>query len=162
MSSKLFIGFSALLATVLLGYMYADSLAFLFGHWIGSENYNHGMFVPLISLFLIWQARHRIAEAGIENSWWGLAVISAGLFLYWIGEFATLYVLEHVSLWMVIVGLVIALMGVRTSLGEARAWGRVTSAGWGRCHLAIARSRGDWPQYSRAFLVRWLQPCLLL
>jgi exosortase D (VPLPA-CTERM-specific) len=113
MTSKLFISFSALLATVLLGYMYADSLAFLFRHWMGSEDYSHGIFVPLISLFLIWQARHRIAEAGIENSWWGLAVISAGLFLYWIGEFATLYVLQHVSLWMVIVGLVIALMGVR-------------------------------------------------
>jgi exosortase D (VPLPA-CTERM-specific) len=113
MTSKLSFVFSAVLVIALLGYLYADSLAFLFGHWIGSENYNHGMFVPLISLFLIWQARHRIAEAGIENSWWGLAVISAGLFLYWIGEFATLYVLQHVSLWMVIVGLVIALMGIR-------------------------------------------------
>ena len=70
------------------------------------------MFVPLISLFLIWQARHRIAIAGIENSWWGLAVISAGLFLFWIGEFASLYVLQHGSLWLVIVGLVIALIGV--------------------------------------------------
>ncbi len=112
MSSKLFISFSAILATVLLGYLYADSLAFLFGYWIGSEDYSHGMFVPLISLFLIWQARHRIAETGAENAWWGFAVISAGLFLYWIGELATLYVLQHVSLWMVIVGLVIASIGV--------------------------------------------------
>jgi exosortase D (VPLPA-CTERM-specific) len=113
MSSKLFIGFSAILATVLLGYMYADSLAFLFGRWSGSEDYSHGMFVPLISLFLIWKARNRIAVAGAENSWWGLVVISAGLLLYWIGEFATLYVLQHVSLWMVIVGLIIASIGVR-------------------------------------------------
>ena len=113
MTSILFIGFSAILASVLLGYMYADSLAFLFGHWIGSEDYSHGMFVPLISLFLIWQARHRIAVAGIENSWWGLTVIAAGLLLYVIGELATLYVLQHVSLWMVIVGLVLALIGVR-------------------------------------------------
>ena len=112
MSSKLFLGFSALLATVLLGYLYADSLAFLFRQW-GSEDYSHGMFVPLISVFLIWQARRRIAVAGIDNSWWGLAVFSAGLVLYGIGEFATLYVLQHVSLWMVIVGLVIALIGVR-------------------------------------------------
>src|SRR5258706_849235 len=102
MSSKLLIGFSALLATALLGYLYADSLAFLIDHWIGSEDYSHGMFVPLISLFLIWQARHRIADVRIENSWCGLAVISAGLVLYWIGELATLYVLQHVSLWMVI------------------------------------------------------------
>jgi exosortase D (VPLPA-CTERM-specific) len=113
MSSKLFIGFSAILATVSLGYLYADSLAFLFGYWIGSEDYSHGMFVPLISLFLIWQARHRIAEAGTENSWWGFGVISAGLFLYWLGELAALYVLQHVSLFMVIVGLVIASIGVR-------------------------------------------------
>ena len=113
MSNKLFLGITALVATVLLGYLYADSVAFLFDHWTGSEDYSHGMFVPLISLFLIWQARHRIAAAGVENSWWGLAMISAGLFLYGIGELATLYVLQHVSLWMVIVGLVIALIGVR-------------------------------------------------
>ena len=113
MNSKLSLGFSAVLAIVLLGYLYAESLAFLLRHWMGSEDYSHGMFVPLISLFLIWQARHRITEAGIKNSWWGLAVISAGLFLYLIGEFATLYVLQHISLWLVIVGLVIALIGVR-------------------------------------------------
>lgn len=113
MASKLSLVFSAAFVIALLGYLYADSLAFLSGYWIGSEDYSHGMFVPLISLFLIWQARHRIAEARAENSWWGLAVISAGLFLYWIGELATLYVLQHVSLWMVIVGLVIASIGVR-------------------------------------------------
>ena len=112
MSRKLFLGVSALVASLLLGYLYADSLAFLFRQW-GSEDYSHGMFVPLLSLFLIWQARDRIAVAGMKNSWWGLAVILAGLFLYWIGEFATLFVLQHVSLWMVIVGLVIALMGFR-------------------------------------------------
>jgi len=113
MDSKLVIGLSVVLATVSLGYLYADSLAFLFGDWIGSEDYSHGMFVPLISLFLIWQTRHRIAAAGTGNSWWGLAVILTGLFLYWIGELATLYVLQHMSLWMVIVGLVIASIGLR-------------------------------------------------
>ncbi|HSL05681.1 MAG TPA: EpsI family protein [Nitrospiraceae bacterium] len=112
MNSKLSLAFSAALVIALLGYLYADSLAFLFRQW-GSEDYSHGIFVPLISLFLIWQARHRIDEVRAENSWWGLVVISAGLFLYWIGELATLYVLQHVSLWMVIVGLVIASIGVR-------------------------------------------------
>ena len=112
MASKLSLACSAALVIALLGYLYADSLVFLFGSWIGSEDYSHGMFVPLISLFLIWQARHCIAEAGAGNSWWGLAVIVAGLVLYWVGELATLYVLQHVSLWIVIVGLVIASIGV--------------------------------------------------
>jgi exosortase D (VPLPA-CTERM-specific) len=113
MGSKVFIGISAVIATVLLGYLYADSLAFLFGYWVGSEDYSHGIFVPLISLFLIWQARYRIATADAGNSWWGFTVIVTGLFLYWIGELATVYVLQHVSLWIVIVGLIIASIGVR-------------------------------------------------
>jgi exosortase D (VPLPA-CTERM-specific) len=113
MTSKLSLACSIALGITLLGYLYADSLVFLFGSWIGNEDYSHGMFVPLISLFLIWQARHRITEAGAGNSWWGLAVIVAGLVLYWVGELATLYVLQHVSLWIVIVGLVIASIGVR-------------------------------------------------
>ena len=113
MSRKLFIGFSAIFAAVSVGYMYSNSLVFLFGYWIGSEDYSHGIFVPLISAFLIWEARHHIKEASSGNSWWGLAVIFAGLFLYWIGELAALYVVEHVSLWLVIVGLVIASIGLR-------------------------------------------------
>jgi exosortase D (VPLPA-CTERM-specific) len=113
MSSKLLLGFSAVLATVSLGYLYYDSLVFLFNHWIGSDDYSHGMFVPLISLFLIWQSRHRIAAAGITGSWWGMAVVVAGLLLYLVGELATLYVLQHLSLWIVLVGLVIGVIGLK-------------------------------------------------
>ncbi|MEQ1656974.1 MAG: VPLPA-CTERM-specific exosortase XrtD [Nitrospira sp.] len=115
MSSKLLLGFSAVLATVSLGYLYFESLVFLFNHWIGSDDYSHGMFVPIISLFLIWQSRHRIAAAGVTGSWWGLAVVIAGLGLYLVGELATLYVLQHLSLWIVLVGLVIGAIGLKAS-----------------------------------------------
>lgn len=115
MSSKLLLGFSAVLATVSLGYLYFESLVFLFNHWIGSDDYSHGMFVPLISLFLIWQSRHRIAAAGIAGSWWGMAIVFAGLLLYLVGELATLYVLQHLSLWIVLVGLVIGAIGLKAS-----------------------------------------------
>ncbi|MDO9117861.1 MAG: EpsI family protein [Nitrospira sp.] len=115
MSSKLLLGFSGVLATVSLGYLYFESLVFLFNHWIGSDDYSHGMFVPLISLFLIWQSRHRIAAAGIAGSWWGMAIVLAGLLLYLVGELATLYVLQHFSLWIVLVGLVIGGIGLQAS-----------------------------------------------
>lgn len=115
MSSKLYLGFSAVLATVSLGYLYFESLAFLFNLWIGSDDYSHGMFVPLISLFLIWQSRHRIAAARITSSYWGMAIVLAGLLLYVIGELATLYILQHLSLWVVVVGLVIGAIGLPAS-----------------------------------------------
>lgn len=115
MSSKLLLSFSAVIATVSLGYLYFDSLVFLFNHWIGSDDYSHGMFVPLISLFLTWQSRHRIVAAGTASSWWGMAIVLPGLLLFLVGELATLYVLQHLSLWIVFVGLVIGAIGLKAS-----------------------------------------------
>ena len=60
MTSKLSLIFSAALAMALLGYLFFDSLAYLFGHWIGSEDYSHGMFVPLISQIGRASCRERV------------------------------------------------------------------------------------------------------
>lgn len=115
MISNLSLKFSVVIATVSLGYIYFESLVFLFDQWIGSAEYSHGILVPLVSLFLIWQSRHRIAAAGITGSWWGMAIVVTGLLLYLVGEFATLYVLQHLSLWIVLVGLVIGAIGLKAS-----------------------------------------------
>lgn len=113
MTGSRYLFFSAIVLTALLGYMYADSLAFLFRYWFGSEDYSHGIFVPLISAVLAWQSRHRLLQVSREKSWWGVGVITVGLLLYMVGELSTLYVVMHVSLWTVIVGLAITLLGVR-------------------------------------------------
>ena len=112
MSHRLLVSLSVFVTAALLWYLYDDSLVFLFDRWIGNEDYSHGVLVPVVSLFLVWQARHRIAAAGIESSWWGLAVVSVGLLLYGVGELATLFVVHHISLWVVIVGLVIGAIGI--------------------------------------------------
>lgn len=113
MTSNRYLIFTSVLVVALLGYMYADSLAFLFSGWFGSEDYSHGFFVPLVSGFLIWQSRQQLSQLSREKSWWGLGVITVGLLLYVVGELSTLFVVMHLSLWTVIVGLAITLLGVR-------------------------------------------------
>lgn len=115
MSRKLLLGLSVLLAIALLGYLYAESLVYLFNRWMDSDDSSHGIFVPFISLFLIWQARHRISAVGLKNTWWGLVIVSAGLLVYVVGELATLYVVQHTSLWIVLVGLLIGAIGFRAT-----------------------------------------------
>lgn len=115
MSRKLLLGLSVLVAIALLGYLYADSLVYLFNRWMDSDDSSHGILVPFISVFLTWQARHRISAVGTENSWWGLAIVSAGLLIYGVGELATLYVVQHLSLWIVLVGLVVGAIGIRAA-----------------------------------------------
>jgi len=113
MTSNRSLLFTSALVVALLGYMYADSLVFLFSRWVGTEDYSHGIFVPFISGYLIWQARLRLSHISREKSWLGLAVIALGLMLYVVGELSTLFIVLHFSLWMVIVGLAITLLGIR-------------------------------------------------
>src|ERR1044071_6715425 len=99
---------SAVPVAAVLGYLYWDSLGVLFAYWLGSEDYSHGIFVPLISGFLIWRSRHRLLQFPKEQRWWGPAGIVFGLVHYFVGELSTLFVIHHVSLWTVIVGFVVA------------------------------------------------------
>jgi exosortase D (VPLPA-CTERM-specific) len=108
-------GVLAVVMTV-LGYLYADSLQFLMQTWLEDDNYSHGPFIPLISLYLIWLRRTQLQTVERRGSWWGLPIVAVGLLVYVVGEFAAMYAVVHFSLWIVIVGLLacaIGLSGIR-------------------------------------------------
>lgn len=96
---------------VLLGLIYGEGIAYMVRLWAVDENYGHGFFVPLISLYLIWQRRGALRERGGAGSLWGVAVVLFSVGLYFVGELATLYLLVHLSLWGVVIGLVVAAVG---------------------------------------------------
>lgn len=102
--------FIGLVTVAFLGYMYADSMVFMVGQW-GRDDYSHGPLIPLISVFLAWQRRHRLAEMTPEPSWWGTLVMLPALLLFVAGDLGTLYVISHLSLWLMIVGLVLSFFG---------------------------------------------------
>lgn len=106
---------AGILAALLIGTAYADSLAYLIQQWMEDDNYSHGVFIPVIVGLLIWWRREQVAAAGIAPSWWGVATMLAGLALFVVGELATLYVILHLSLWLVLVGLIVAVIGPRAS-----------------------------------------------
>jgi exosortase D (VPLPA-CTERM-specific) len=99
-----------------LGYLYADSLRFLFESWLEDDNYSHGPFIPLISFYLAWLRWGPLQTTERRGVWWGLPIITGGLLVFVVGQFAAMHAVVHLSLWMVIVGLlasVVGLSGVR-------------------------------------------------
>ncbi len=102
-----------LLPLGILAFVYYESLIPLVKEWIGNDTYSHGFLVPLVSGFLIWQQRTELAERANGGSWWGLLIIAAGLFLYILGELATLFILIHLSLWCILIGLLVSALGMR-------------------------------------------------
>lgn len=109
-SQRLF-WWGAALPAMLLGIIYSNGIAYMVHKWYADENYGHGFFVPLISLYLIWQQRHRLREKRLQGSWWGVPILLIGVGLYFIGELATIYVVVHLSLWVVLIGLTLAAIG---------------------------------------------------
>jgi exosortase D (VPLPA-CTERM-specific) len=99
------------LAMTVLGYLYADSLRFLGEAWL-EDNNSHGPFIPLIALYMIWWRWRALEAVEHRGAWWGPGIVAAGLFVYVVGEFAAMYAVVHVSLWMVIVGLLVCAIGL--------------------------------------------------
>jgi exosortase D (VPLPA-CTERM-specific) len=115
MNAWIFWGILAVVTTV-LGYLYSNSLGFLAQSWMEDDNYSHGLFIPLISLYLIWLRWDQLHIVERRGAWWGLPIIVGGLFVYVVGEFAAMHAVVHLSLWIVIMGLLacaIGLSGVR-------------------------------------------------
>jgi exosortase D (VPLPA-CTERM-specific) len=99
-----------------LGYLYADSLRVLFEAWLEDDNYSHGPFIPLISFYLAWLRWGPLQATERRGVWWGLPIITGGLLVFVVGQFAAMHAVVHLSLWIVIVGLfacVVGLSGVR-------------------------------------------------
>lgn len=103
------------LVILLFGIAYAGSLEYLVTQWMEDDNFSHGFFVPVITAVLIWRRRERIMAAGIVSSWWGLGPAALGLASYVVGELATVYFLQHLSLWLMIIGLALAIAGPRAT-----------------------------------------------
>lgn len=79
--------------------------------WFGREEYSHGVLIPLIALFLVWQRRDELERTDFRGSWLGVVVVLLGGLLHLLGELATLYVVQQYAMLLAIYGLILALTG---------------------------------------------------
>ncbi|HYE37384.1 VPLPA-CTERM-specific exosortase XrtD [Methylocaldum sp.] len=105
------IGLACLIGLLILTFF--EEIEMLIGTWISSEEYSHGILIPFITAFLIWQKKNEIAEIPFTGSWAGVVVVVLGLALYFIGELATLYIVIQYAFLIVLCGLVLAVAGRR-------------------------------------------------
>ena len=79
--------------------------------WWNDPNFSHGFFVPLFSLFVLWQDRPRLEEISSCPSSWGLMITALGLVVLVVGVLGAELFLSRFSLLVVIAGLVIFFRG---------------------------------------------------
>jgi exosortase len=95
----------------LVGFLYGAILFHLARQWSNDANFSHGFFVPLFSLFVLWQDRAWLARQRNEPSNWGLLVILIALSVLIVGVLGAELFLSRISLLLLIAGMVIFLRG---------------------------------------------------
>lgn len=97
----------------LVAWLYAPLAIRLATRWWQDPNYTHGFFVPLFSLFLIWERREKLAAMRIQPSWSGLAILLFALMALVLGTIDPRFYLSRVSLLFFVAGMVVFLAGWR-------------------------------------------------
>lgn len=100
------------IAILLLGLVFQESLLEMGAIWMGSEEYSHGFFIPVISVYLIWVQRQNLTfTREIKSSVLGLSVLLFALLLFLLGGLAAIRTIQHYAFILALVGLFAAAFG---------------------------------------------------
>ncbi len=98
----------------LTAWLYASILTRLVLQWVGparDPNFEHGIFVPLFALFVLWQDRKRLQTIASAPSWSGLPLVLLGLCMLVLGVLGAELFFSRVSLLILLAGLIIHFRG---------------------------------------------------
>src|SRR5271165_3026204 len=99
---------------LLTAWLYASILARLFLQWVGPHsdpNFQHGIFVPLFALFVLWQDRKKLEPIEPAPSWAGLPLVVLSLLVLGLGVMGAELFFSRVSLLILLAGLIILFQG---------------------------------------------------
>jgi exosortase D (VPLPA-CTERM-specific) len=99
------------LAFALSLWLFWDGISRMWGWWIDAPEYSHGLLIPPVALFLMWQQKDRLEQAAFQGSWRGVALVVLGGALLVLGQLATVYTLIQYAYLVTLFGLALALTG---------------------------------------------------
>ncbi|TAK64463.1 MAG: VPLPA-CTERM-specific exosortase XrtD [Methylobacter sp.] len=92
-------------ALLLFGFTFKNSLEEMATVWINVEEYGHGFFIPVISIYLLWIRRRELKFVEqYKESLPGLSIVIVGLILFVLGGLATLKTIEQYAFIITVTG----------------------------------------------------------
>jgi exosortase len=100
----------AILALVSL-WLYWSTITRLVNQWSHDQNFSHGFFVPLFSIFVLWQERSRFAQLVPRPSWTGFLLLCPALFFLVAGQMGAELFIARSSILLLLGGIVVLFFG---------------------------------------------------
>jgi exosortase len=83
----------------------------LWNTWMNHSNNSHGILVPVISLYFVWDRRSELKKSDISSSNWGLLVLVFSLVCYLLALIGGIAFVSRAMIVFTLVGLVLYLFG---------------------------------------------------
>ena len=100
-------------AFAILVFVFYDGIEVMVEWWNTREEYSHGMMIPLITLFLLWQKNHLLEQIEFDGSWWGVAITFVGVSAFLIAELGGVWTVIMYSFLLTLYGVLLSLSGAR-------------------------------------------------
>src|SRR2546421_2424399 len=94
-------------------FVYSSVLAKLGRDWWNDENYSHGLLIPFVIGYILWQERQRFTDAHPSPALWGTIGVGMSLLLLWAGVAGAELFVQRLSLILMIASVVIYFWGFR-------------------------------------------------
>ena len=98
-------------AIALAFFAYFGGLTELVSRWSKQEEYSHGFFIPLISLWLLWQRRDALKISIGPPSWVGVLLLLVSIGMLLMGELTAIFILVQYGFILCLVSLLLCLGG---------------------------------------------------
>lgn len=98
---------------LLVIWLYLPILTRLASDWWRDPNFSHGFFVPLFSVYVLWEQRDRLAALPRKPSDSGLLIIAFSLLMLVVGSIGAELFLARFSFLLITCGLVVSFLGWR-------------------------------------------------
>ena len=97
-----------------LGFVYFTVLAKLGSDWWHDENYSHGLLIPFVIAFIMWQERSRFANLSAQPAaWLGAIGVAVSTLMLWAGTAGAELFVQRLSLVLMLASVVVYFFGVR-------------------------------------------------
>ncbi len=104
-----------ILVVILLLAAFMPTILWMWERWFAPGSYySHGILIPLVSLFLIWQKKDVIKKLPKNSSPWGLRLFVLGIIIYWASAVLQVYFTSAFSMLIVLAGLILYFYGEKT------------------------------------------------
>ncbi len=102
-----------IVALLLLEYTFKSVLGEMVGSWINKEEYSHGFFIPVISIYFLWIRRRELKfVVHFSDALPGLIIVIIGLLLFLLGELATARTIELYAFLVTLTGMFTVAFGL--------------------------------------------------